>query len=66
MVSIEQIRGLVASTLKGMGSKFMSKSAVDLVVTTGMVESRYKYLRQLGDGPARIFLQVEPATAVDN
>ena len=66
MVSIEQIRGLVASTLKGIGSKFMSKSAVDLVVTTGMVESRYKYLRQLGDGPARSFWQVEPATAVDN
>ena len=49
-----------------MGEKFASKDAVKLVVATGIVESRYEYIRQLGDGPARSFWQVEPATCVDN
>jgi len=49
-----------------MGTRFASDDAVQLVVGTGIVESRYEYIRQLGDGPARSFWQVEPATCVDN
>ena len=49
-----------------MGSRFASDDAVQLVVATGIVESRYEYIRQMGNGPARSFWQVEPATAVDN
>lgn len=49
-----------------MGSKFASDDAVKLVLATGIVESRYEYVRQMGNGPARSFWQVEAATAVDN
>ena len=31
---------------------------------TGHVESNYKYLKQLGTGPARSFWQIEPSTAI--
>ena len=66
MISIKQIRSLIERTCSTMGEKFASDDAVELVLVTGIVESRYRYLRQLGDGPARSFWQVEPATCVDN
>ena len=66
MISIKQIESLVKKTCSSLGEKFASESAIKLVVATGIVESRYEYLRQLGDGPARSFWQVEPATCVDN
>ena len=66
MISITQMRNLIKNTCSAMGSKYASDDAVDLVLATGIVESRYKYLRQLGDGPARSFFQVEPASAIDN
>ena len=66
MISISQVKSLVRETCKKMGSKFASDDAINLVVATGIVESRYEYLRQMGDGPARSFWQVEPATCVDN
>jgi hypothetical protein len=49
-----------------MGARFCSTDAIQLVLETGLVESHFKYLRQLGKGPAKSFWQVEPATAVDN
>ena len=60
------MRSLIASTCSKLGDKYASKEAVDLVLATGIVESRYEYIRQMGDGPARSFWQVEPASAVDN
>tara|TARA_R100000664_G_C2739923_1_gene128573 strand:+ start:852 stop:1337 length:486 start_codon:yes stop_codon:yes gene_type:complete len=60
----QQIRTLIKNTLNGLGSKYASKDAVDLVYWTGHVESRYEYIKQLGTGPARSFWQVEPNTAV--
>ena len=66
MISVGQIRSLVENTCLEMGEKFASKDAIDLVVSTGIVESRYEYIRQMGNGPARSFWQVEPASAVDN
>ena len=66
MISISQMRSLIASTCSKMGEKYASPEAVDLVLATGIVESRYEYIRQMGDGPARSFWQVEPASAVDN
>ena len=57
---------MIASTCSKLGDKYASKEAVDLVLATGIVESRYEYIRQMGDGPARSFWQVEPASAVDN
>ena len=66
MISISQMRTLVADTCSKLGDKYASSSAVDLVLATGIVESRYEYIRQMGDGPARSFWQVEPSSAVDN
>jgi len=66
MISVKQMRSLISDTCEKMGEKFASESAVDLVLATGIVESRYEYIRQMGDGPARSFWQVEPATCVDN
>ena len=66
MISINQMRSLVKDTCTKMGSKFASEDAIELILATGIVESRYEYIRQMGDGPARSFWQVEPATCVDN
>ena len=66
MISIKQIRSLVTDTCSKLGEKYASEDAVNLVIATGIVESRYEYIRQMGDGPARSFWQVEPATCVDN
>lgn len=61
----KQIRKLIHSTLKELGHKYAHKNAVNLLFWTGYVESKYQYLYQLGDGPARSFWQVEPMTCVD-
>ena len=66
MISIKQMRSLLKSVCSKMGDKFASDDAVSLVLATGIVESRYEYVRQMGNGPARSFWQVEAATAVDN
>ena len=66
MVSLKQMRGLIEDVCSKMGDKYASEDAVNLVLATGIVESRYEYIRQMGDGPARSFFQVEAATAVDN
>jgi len=42
-----------------------SDDAVELVFLTGLVESGYKYISQIGSGIARSFWQVESATAKD-
>tara|TARA_R100000773_G_C4204229_1_gene105625 strand:+ start:577 stop:1071 length:495 start_codon:yes stop_codon:yes gene_type:complete len=66
MISIDQIRNLIRNVCYGLGDKFASKEAIQLILETGVVESNYKFIRQLGDGPARSFWQIEPATAIDN
>ena len=66
MISPTQIKSLIKSTCEGMGDKFASDDAITLIHETGLVESGYKYLRQLGDGPAKSFWQIEPLSAVDN
>jgi hypothetical protein len=43
-----------------------SPAAVDLVLFTGLQESGYRYIKQLGTGPALSFWQIEPTTAQDN
>ena len=42
-----------------------SKDASALVYRTGMAESGYRHLSQMGSGPAVGFFQVEPATIDD-
>ncbi len=66
MINRKQIKEIIDETLFSMGDRFFSRHASDLVYETGLVESRYEYLKQLGDGPAQSFWQIEPNTAVDN
>jgi|TARA_R110002096_G_scaffold129868_2_gene278906 hypothetical protein len=66
MININQIESLIGDVCLGMGEKFASKDSIKLVLVTGIVESRYEYIKQMGDGPARSFWQVEAETAVDN
>jgi hypothetical protein len=42
-----------------------SEAREQLVLGTGAVESRFKYVKQLGDGPAMGWFQCEPATHQD-
>ena len=66
MISLRQMESLIRRTLSGMGGKFASADAVEMVLVTGIVEAGYKYVTQLGTGPAKGFFQNEPATCVDN
>jgi hypothetical protein len=58
-----QIRKLIDVKLKEVG--MWSTEAVELVFLTGLTESGYDYIEQLGSGPAKSFFQIEPATAHD-
>lgn len=66
-VDLRQVYNLVGEVLIRLGDKYYSHEAQRLVYLTGLVESDgYRYIRQLGGGPARGFWQIEPTTAVDN
>ncbi len=65
MIHVSDTQQLIGNVLSGMGDKFASSDAVRLVFRTGAAESEYFYQRQLGEGPARSFWQVEPPTAKD-
>ena len=60
---LNQIKEIVEEALYRIDG--YSDDALVLVLRTGQVESKYKALRQYGDGPAIGFWQVEPATAED-
>ena len=59
----KQIRDLIKDTLQKIG--MWSQESEELVFLTGMVESGYDYIYQIGSGIARSFWQVESATAKD-
>ena len=66
MIDIPQARDLIKRTLERLGSKYASDDAVDLILGTGIIESRFKYFEQIGSGPAKGFFQIESDTAIDN
>lgn len=59
----KQIKSLISKVLHQLG--YHSDSAVELVFLTGLVESNFNYLTQLGSGPAKSFFQMEPFTCKD-
>jgi hypothetical protein len=59
----KQIKALIADVLKKMN--MWSEEAEELVFLTGLAESGYKYISQIGSDIARSFFQVEVATAKD-
>jgi len=65
-VNKNQIKDLIKDVCIQLGDKYAKKEALDIVYATGLVESKYEYIEQIGEGPARSFWQVEPETAVDN
>lgn len=44
---------------------FVNDNAVRLLLGTAAKESSFKYQYQLGNGPARSYFQIEPASAID-
>lgn len=44
---------------------FYTVNARNLLLGTIAQESNFKYVKQLGNGPARSYFQIEPATAID-
>mgnify|MGYP003150412470 FL=1 len=64
LMNHKQIRELIKDTLEKIG--MWSKEAEELVFLTGLVESGYDYISQIGSGIARSFWQVESATAKDS
>jgi hypothetical protein len=66
VVNQQQVKELIFEVCSKLGDRYSSNDAVELVYNTGLVESRYEYIKQIGTGPAKSFWQVEPETAVDN
>lgn len=64
MLDILQFRvNIVRPVLQAVGAG--GREAENLVLGTALQESNLRYLRQLGDGPARGIYQMEPATHDD-
>tara|TARA_Y100000004_G_scaffold52017_1_gene57602 strand:+ start:4548 stop:4985 length:438 start_codon:yes stop_codon:yes gene_type:complete len=60
---IETIREIAKETLEKMG--MYSEDALNLIMETGMAETGFKHLKQMGGGPAIGFFQVEPWVVTD-
>ena len=63
MVDKKQMRGIINDVLQKLGEKYADSKALDLVYNTGLVESKYVYLKQV-KGPAVGFFQIEPWVGV--
>ena len=59
----KQIKEIIEWTLNRMD--MYSDDAAAMIYRTGMAETGYKHLKQMGGGPAIGFFQIEPAT-IDN
>ncbi len=63
-LDIPQLRKFVIEpTLKSV--QLWSQSSEILITGTGMIESRFEYVRQIGGGPAVSLFEIEPATYDD-
>ena len=60
---IKDIEKIAYWTLKKLD--MYSKDALAMVMRTGMAETGFRHLKQMGDGPALGFFQVEPKTIMD-
>ena len=59
----KEIKEIIEWTLNKMN--MYSDDAAAMIYRTGMVETGYKHLKQMGSGPAIGFFQIEPATMND-
>ena len=63
MIDASQMREVITDTLNALGSKYADPKAIDLVYNTGLVESKYVYIKQI-KGPAVGHFQIEPWVGV--
>lgn len=64
MIDLEQFRDLIVDpVLEDLG--LYNVAASELVMGTGIQESRFTFIKQIGGGPALGFFQMEPATHRD-
>ena len=64
MIDQKQMIELIDDVLTRLGDKYNSNKALELVYNTGLVESKYVYLKQI-KGPACGVFQCEPFTCLD-
>lgn len=63
---VELIKNSIEHTLKQSGiASYYTNNAVNLLLGTIAQESNFKYVKQLGNGPAMSYYQIEPETALD-
>jgi hypothetical protein len=55
----DQMRSIIRETLKMLGDEFYSEGMVELIFATGIAESNYDFIQQVGGGPAKSFFQIE-------
>ena len=60
---VKDIEVIVDLTLQKMDMK--SQDAIAMIMRTGMAETGFRHLKQMGSGPALGFFQVEPKTIMD-
>ena len=63
MIDASQMREVITDTLNALGSKYADPKAIELVYNTGLVESKYVYIKQI-KGPAVGHFQIEPWVGV--
>jgi hypothetical protein len=50
-VNNKQIKSLIKDVCVQMGDKYAKQEALDIIYATGLVESKYQYIEQIGKGP---------------
>ena len=50
-----QIKSLIRDVCIQLGDKYAKEEALDIVYATGLVESKYEYIEQIGTGPAKSY-----------
>lgn len=63
-MDISEISTLIKDVL--VEANLYSDSAHALLLGTGAQESRYQYIKQLGDGPAKSFFEIHQYSSIQN
>ena len=58
MLDKKQMKSIINDVLQKLGTKYATSEAIDFVYNTGLVESKYIYLKQI-KGPAKGLFQCE-------
>tara|TARA_Y100000593_G_C4298288_1_gene331877 strand:- start:1317 stop:1958 length:642 start_codon:yes stop_codon:yes gene_type:complete len=64
MLDKKQMKSIINNVLQKLGEKYATSDAVEFVYNTGLVESKYIYLKQI-KGPAKGLFQCEAHNCID-